>query len=70
MAPRKEVALNHGQYMCKCGRKLAGCHCPAHQNLINKVFDNCAFCRPGGDNEIRRHADTRPLKDKMGIEEK
>jgi len=50
----------HGQYMCRCGRKLAGCHCPDHQKMINKVYDGCVVCKP----------DTRSLKEKMRVQEK
>jgi hypothetical protein len=56
-----EVTKKHGQYVCQCGRVLAGCHCPEHKDLIMRVYSSCVVCQA---------ADSRPLKDKMRIQEK
>lgn len=54
------VKQHHGQYMCRCGRKLAGCNCPEHKQLIAKVYPNCDACTPG----------YKTPKEKMGVVEK
>lgn len=63
----------HGQYVCQCGRKLAGCNCPEHQGKIVKTYNACNACRPETAEEYarsHRKPDTRPLKEKLGVEEK
>ena len=52
----------HGVWLCKCGRKLAGCNCPQHQTLIQKLYPTCIECKP--------NPDSRPIKERMGIHEK
>lgn len=49
----------HGQYKCACGRILAGCKCPEHQNLIRNTYPSCGACQPMGR-----------IKDQLGIKEK
>lgn len=57
------MTFAHGQYVCRCGRKLAGCHCPEHKNMVAKVYQSCINCEG-------KPYDPRPLKEKLKIEEK
>lgn len=52
----------HGAWVCRCGRKLAGCRCPEHQRMVVKVYPECIRCAP--------QPDTRPIKEKLGVREK
>jgi hypothetical protein len=58
------LSSNHGQYMCKCGARLAGCRCPDHAKLVIKVYDGCGYCQPG--NTQTRQS----IKDQLKVREK